>query len=363
MGLDKLRGVTPRRPGSTWFDMINADYRRLPEERHFNYNFKFRDQKEVDSIGITAEARISTKKGIVPQYMVELNFLTPGGTQPPLTVFETNPNNYPRGWPQVERTVTEIFGDTEEIKNTRLDLNAEAVDVSVHYFRDSLRVPLKRASAAISKSAEGGELWARKDVETIYIGKSPARLRVYDKIQEMKFQGKETGFMPKILTRLEWELRGVRCPIEKFSDIPKLLQDCRPFAAIQLQEVPAYYDYKIDPIPSMRRRLYHALVEDMGLHDTVRIMNHERHFSRDFRGIVFQNEELKQKIERSYFESNQRLLDGKPAHVEAIYLKCLWCRQGDDVTSCEACGVPLCTSCAELYQMHDAKCPTRKESH
>lgn len=184
MGLDKLRGVTNRRPGLAWFEMINTDYQKPLDSRKFNYSFRFKDRAEVEHIGYSSEVRVWTKPGVTPQYMVELNFIAPGGARPPMTVWETNPNNYDGGWREVEETAEAIFTleNLVDLKLTRMDLNAEATP-SVHYFRDALQLPMKRTNNSVMQGME----WKRTDVETFYVGKAPARLRVYDKIQEWFF--------------------------------------------------------------------------------------------------------------------------------------------------------------------------------
>lgn len=375
--MDKLRGVTARRPGLVWFDQINADYRKSLDERRFNYSFRFKDRVEVDSIGFSSQVRIWTKPGVFPQYMLELNFIPPGavpkhsspndltmneGTvnQYPLTVFETNPNNYEGGWAELEDLVEMIFTleNVPDLKVTRLDLNAEA-EASVHYFRDSLQLPLKRTN----NSEVRGQEWKRSDVETFYLGKAPARLRVYDKIQEMIFRGEDVSQLPKTLTRLEWELRGVRCPIEKFVDIPKLLPSCHPFAAIQLRDIPDYYDFKRDPRRSVNLLTYRTLAEREGGQQARKYLNSGRNFNRDYRPFLVDNNELKHTIEKSFHFGNQRLLSGKGASIKHLYVYCSLCQlQGVDVKPCQGCGWRQCDGCRELNEGHDQTCPIRKEN-
>ncbi len=358
MGLDKLRVVTPRRPGVAWFDMINADFRQREETRRFNYSFRFRSQIEVDHISQTAEVNISTKKGVSPQYAVGLNFIAPGGAQPPMTWFETNPNNYEGGWNEVEETAEEIFTleNLPDLKLTRLDLNADIDGVSVHYFRDSLRIARKRTN----NEEVRGQDWRRNDVETFYLGKNPARLRVYDKIQELKFRGEETKQLPDTVTRLEWELRGVRCPIEQFLDVPNKLQDQRPFAAMELTECPDYYDFKIDPKRSVALLTYRELAKREGAQQARKYLNSQRNFSRAYKEILINNDALKLRIEESFRRSNARLLSGRGASITHMYLKCGWCPE-DAQNVCQGCGVRLCAACEELKEGHDETCPIRKE--
>jgi hypothetical protein len=99
-------------------EAINDDYRKHPDERRFNYKWIYRDRVEVDHISDTAQVRISTKRGVEPQFMVELGYLTPG-SDPPKTIFETNPNNHDDGWKSVERVAYTIFGDAIELLKTQ----------------------------------------------------------------------------------------------------------------------------------------------------------------------------------------------------------------------------------------------------
>ena len=100
---------------------------------------------------------------------------------------------------------------------------------------------MKRKSADYAKERDREE-WKCRGVQTLYVGRSPSRLRIYEKIQELKYRCVDVTGFPDVLTRLEWELRNNRCPIEHFSDLPRLLPDCHPFAAIQLKEASEYYD-------------------------------------------------------------------------------------------------------------------------
>ncbi len=86
MGLDKLRCITPRRPGLSWFEMMNTELNQPENNRRVVFNFTFHDRKEVGFLGPTAQVRIHTKPGVLPAYFLELNFLAPGGKLPPLTV-------------------------------------------------------------------------------------------------------------------------------------------------------------------------------------------------------------------------------------------------------------------------------------
>ncbi len=237
-----------------------------------------------------------------------------------------------------------------------MDLNAEVEEVSVHYFRDAIRIPLKRKSADYAKEREREE-WKCRGVQTLYVGRSPSRLRIYDKIQELKYRGIDVSGLPNVLTRLEWEFRNDRCPIEHFSDVSRLLPECNPFAAIQLKEASQYYDYKNDPQGSMRRRLFNALVQDLGVHDAAKVFNQNRNFARDFRNIVIDNANLKRRIEESYQRTNRRLLSNHGADIQYLYRRCALCDEEKTLWVCPGCTVRVCTKCQPDVLGHEAGCP------
>lgn len=322
MGLDKLRLLTPRRPSQEFFDRINAEFALEPAQRQWlnfsNRLFLSPENKAARNPGIGDDSaiRISTKSGVVPRFFVELNFLAPGGKEPPKTILECNPNKFVDGCNGLKRLVHEIFSDDgSHLKLSRVDLNADVEDVSVDYFRHSIRIPAKRKSAVMMGMRE---IWNNKGPETFYVGKAPSQLRCYDKIQELRYQGEDVEMYPSVLTRLEWEFRHNRCPVEYLSDLP-LLQDAHPFMGLQLIETSSYYDYRVSPKESMKRRLFNALVDDLGSHDAVRVFNSDRHFARDFKNVVIDNKKLKEKIEASYTLTTQRFFQGKGADVRFIY--------------------------------------------
>jgi hypothetical protein len=357
MGLDKLRCITPRRPGNAWFDMLNVEFKQPKDQRSLVFNFQFKDRKNVGAIDMTSRVRIHTKPGIEPAFFLELNYIAPGGKLPPLSVWEINPNKFDQGWAGVERMRLQIFtDDCLDLKVTRMDLNAEIEGVSVHYFRDALRIPLKRKSADCAKERDREE-WKSCGVQTLYIGRSPSRLRIYDKIQELKYRGIGLRGLPDVLTRFEWELRNDRCPIEHFADIRRLLPDCDPFAAIQLKDASEYYDYKNDPHGSMKRRLFKGLVEDLGIHDAIKVFNRDRNFARDFRPIVVDNTDLKQQIGESYQRTNRRLLSNRGADIPHLYRRCASCDQEVVLSRCPGCCVRVCRKCQELGHGHEKACP------
>ena len=359
MAIDKLRAITERRPRQSWFDQMNAELQRPEAERHFIFNFLYRDRADMDRIGISTRVRISTKPKIVPHYMVELNSIAPGGKKPPFTVFETNPNKYEKGWDGVCSQVDEILSpeDVEDLKITRVDLNAE-IEVSVQFLRDSLIVSGKRKNAAISKDRED---WQNFGTETFYIGRRPSRVRIYDKIQELKYRSQDVTRLPKVLTRVEWELGGVRVPIDKFARLPDLLPECHPFAVIQIKESVPYYDFKTDLKRSIRRKQFDDLIKAYGAHEARRLLNrcYPRHFARDFgEGVVLDNTKVKDALIQSYGRNRSRLLSGRGADITHMFLRCARCN-AEGVRPCGGCGVRLCSTCVDLNEGHELTCPER----
>lgn len=181
----------------------------------------------------------------------------------------------------------------------------------------------------------------------------------------MVFRGEDVSHLPRTLTRLEWELRGVRCPIDRFVDVSKLLLDCRPFAALQLKDVPDYYDFKNDPKRSINLLLYRTLAEKEGGQQARKYLNRSRHFNRAFRDILIDNAELKRTIEESFQHGNQRLLSGRGASIKHIYIFCSWCQlRSLDVKPCKGCGRRFCDGCRELNEGHSETCPLKnKKAH
>jgi hypothetical protein len=180
--------------------MLNADYRLPADERKYVYRFQFRDREEIPVISPKDQLRIQTRAGVEPFVFLELNFFAPGGKLPPQTVVELNPNKFEDGFAGVSRLLDSMFWLKDAVKVTRLDLNSDVERATVQYFRDALRYPRKR------KSGDIGE-WRKRGTETVYLGRSPSLLRIYDKRQEQKYHRADVSALPAVLTRLEWETR------------------------------------------------------------------------------------------------------------------------------------------------------------
>jgi hypothetical protein len=319
MGLDKLRLITAGHPKRSFFDALNADFRQPEPERKYVYGFQYRDRQQIEAINAQDEVRISTKPGVEPSVYIQLNFRVPGAKQPPQTVIELNPNRFENGHRGLCYLLEEIFFLKDALKISRLDLNADVEEISVQYFRDALRYPKKR------KAGDIGE-WRRRGTETLYVGRSPVRLRVYDKIQELMHHHVDVSSFPAVLTRIEWELRHGRwnslphtggTKIAYFGDLPNLLR-FQPFAKTEFLDVPAY-DFENQPRESVNRLLFKTLAEKQGAHAAARILNKSRNFSRDFRDLLINKEDLVTKLQDSYLETTRLFFNNQGADVRFLY--------------------------------------------
>jgi hypothetical protein len=318
MGIDKLRLISGSEPKRSFFDSLNADFRLSDGHlREFVYNFKYRDRATIEAIEPSNEVSIHTKPGVEPSLFVQLNYQAPGGKLPPQTVVECNPNKFHNGFSGVDRLLDSIFWLKDSLKITRLDLNADVAGVSVQYFRDALRYPKKR------KSGDIGE-WRKRGTETVYVGRSPSLLRIYDKRAEQKYRGADLRGFPEVLTRLEWETRQGRWnklphvkDVVHFGDLSNLLE-FEPFARIELFEVPAY-DFEQNPREAVRQFTFDALTRKQGAQSAVSILNKGRHFRRDYGGCLINRRDVCEQIERSYRQTTQLFFENKGADVSFIY--------------------------------------------
>jgi hypothetical protein len=317
MGYDKLRLLTPRHPSIECLDEINAEYRQPPDQRkRFNFSpVHDRSRRgEVDRIGIYHEVMISTKKGVSPQFMLQLNMIAPGGKQPPQTVIECNPNNFKNGYKGLCDLVDWILPDAPDLTISRVDLNGELVGTSVQYCHDVTRIPGKR------KSSDVGRIWRNKGAETFEIGKPPSQLVVYDKIAERKYKGEDISVLPPVLTRYEWRYKHDHCPVRLFSEFHEM-RDIDPFTKVQFIESAEYYDFKTDPVGSYRRLGYNAAVARLGAQDAYRVANTTRNFKRDSRAFLVERSQLHERLRDSYLSSVEKFFNNEGADVYAMHGK------------------------------------------
>jgi hypothetical protein len=319
MGLDKLRVMTEGKPKREFFDMMNADFHLPVDERKNVYRFQFRDREEIEALSPANQVRIHTRPSTEPAFFIELNYCAPGGKLPPQTIVECNPNKFENGFCGVCQLLDSIFWLKDALKITRLDFNADIETVSVQYFRDALRYPRKR------KSGDIGE-WRKRGTETLYVGRSPSLLRVYDKRQEQQHHRIDVSSFPATLTRLEWEMRQGRWnklphddgkDVTRFGDLPNLLA-FQPFSKLELLEAPAY-DFEQSTPDALQSFFFDALAKKQGAHAAVRILNRKRNFRRDYGEQVVNNEELRNRIEESYLATTRLFFDNKGADVSFLY--------------------------------------------
>jgi hypothetical protein len=320
MGIDKLRMMTSAPPKKSFFDELNADLRRSVEERIYTCSFQYRDSEQIEALTPRSQVRIKTRPNIEPYFFLELNYHAPGGKLEPQTVIELNPNKFQMGFHGVSELLDRIVFLKDGLKITRVDLNAEIEEVPVQYFRDAVRYPQKR------KAGDIGE-WRKRAIETLYIGRSPSRIRIYDKIQELKYNGVDVSAFPAVLTRIEWETRQGRwnrlphsngAEVTYFSDLPNLLR-FQPFAKMQFLEAVPAYDFENDTQDSIRRLVFHTLAAKQGAHAAAAILNKNRNFSRDYRDLLLLNEEIRNQLQASYLDTTRRFFNDQGADVRYIY--------------------------------------------
>lgn len=169
----------------------------------------------------------------------------------------------------------------------RLDLAVDVPDIPVEWFARNARVRWKQWMAEIGQM-EYVQMGRRK-VQTLYYGRSPDLVRIYDKISELrhqydqlrrrargaeipsfetKFRYPETGF---VLTRVERQLPGDRVP-KYLNQIGKLrrLPEFNPFARLELlptrRQEPDFEGY---PVTLHLQGLgLRAKVDEIGMHRT-----------------------------------------------------------------------------------------------
>ena len=186
----------------------------------------------------------------------------------------------------MQKVILRIFDvEPSHLGLMRIDLAADIPGVPVLWFRRNARVKWKQWMAEIGK-VEYAEMGRRK-VETLYFGKRPNCIRVYDKISELhhqydqmvrrasdaaeiptfeeQFHYPESGF---VLTRVERQLAGGRVP-ERLDRISKLrtLPDFNPFDNIEFlggdRNEPNHGGCSLHD--SLTGRGLRALVDEMGI--------------------------------------------------------------------------------------------------
>jgi len=181
MALDRIRLVSISTPSPAFLAKVNHDLLRPPAQRRFKVG-----HREPAAEAVTAESRctVSTKKGFTPAFSLLLNY---GVHQ--RFLLELSPAKLPNGAQDLTRLLDEMGWNEDDLRINRLDLCAD-LDLPVEYLYRTLRVPYKRVTEVFSRSV------SNRGVEGFYIGKNPAKLRVYDKLAELKRHKNEVGGLP-----------------------------------------------------------------------------------------------------------------------------------------------------------------------
>lgn len=118
---------------------------------------------------------------------------------------EINPARFDN-WKLFHSGLQQAFCDysLDDFKISRVDLCVD-INVPLDFFRKSLLVKRMRTNETFSSTSN-----------TLVFGKSPKRISLYD-----RYKGKKLNSETEI-TRIEFQLRGNRCPIQKLSEVDKL---------------------------------------------------------------------------------------------------------------------------------------------
>lgn len=309
MGIDKLRLVAEHPPVDGFWDEINRQLNLPRDHRSLNIGFLGTTEIPLSQTCLT-QITIKTRPGVAPAFYLKLNQSVPDGRI--VNIFECNPNKLAEGMRTLDTLMKTIFGGKSRLKVSRIDLNADVSGLSVDFFQRALRIPRKRKATEFRNSDAAVQLHSNRGMTGFYLGKSPSRLRVYDKREEMKELKEDVTRIPSIFTRIEWELRHNRCPIRYLSEIHSLL-NARPFEPIQILRTEEIYDFHNDSRASVRNFTFNKLAQEFGVHDASRILNaSNRNFIRDFKSQFVDTSEIHRQLQKSYFESTKRFFENQP---------------------------------------------------
>ena len=317
MGIDKLRLISTRFSRSEFIHEINED-QSLPRELR-QYDVKVLGSQEL-RIRHDTICRIYTRRGIEPAFFLQLNFRAfPGGGI--RHIIELNPNKLCQGCLDLLNLLEKIFGpDCADLKVSRIDPCAD-IELPVDFFRHSLRIPRKRKNTEFAEM-EITRTYSNRGITGFYIGASPSIFRVYDKREEMKRLREDVGYLPQIITRLEWELRYRKVPISYISEIQELLE-YRPFDKIEILTTDRIYDFHNDTKNSQKQFLLDSLTDTYGRQEAIRILNHKRNFKRDYGSIVMDSSAIKDKLNQSYRDGVTRFFNNEGADIRFRHEKTL----------------------------------------
>ena len=165
-----------------------------------------------------------------------------------LELVDTGEMSYAR----IQREVSRIFDiDPGQLSVMRIDLAADVPGVPVSWFRRNARVKWKQWASELGE-VEYSEM-GRRRLETLYFGKRPNCIRIYDKVSEWRQQYRQMlrkssdaaevpSFEDKykhpsdfVLTRVERQIGGCRvpCDLNKLGRLRRL-EEFDPFDGIEL---------------------------------------------------------------------------------------------------------------------------------
>ena len=313
MGIDKLRLISESPVSQSFCELATEDLKHPQSESRLKV---FPCQEAIER---HSSCRISTKrKRYYPPFFLNMNFAAFKGSEFK-QILELNPNKLENGLEDLNQLIAFIFGPgCPDLKISRIDLNGD-VQAPIDYFFRSVRVPLKRKATKYRESdSQSIRIHGNAGITGFQLGASPSILRVYDKVQEQRKLGEDVSNLPEILTRFEWELRHGKCPVRYLSELPELL-DYEPFEKIELLDTPEFYDFDNDFRAAKNQLIYNKLIEEYGAHEAARILNKGRHFKRDYRPALLENDQLKKEIQDSYLLGVERFFNNQGADVRYLY--------------------------------------------
>lgn len=161
---------------------------------------------------------------------------------------------------EMEHEVAEVFdANPAKLEVRRLDAAADVENLTVPWFHDRVRVQFKQWAAKIGKEKFGGPTevefseMGKREMQTLYYGKRPNCLRIYNKTAEYMHQYKYLvrkvspdaeiptfeqcfGVSPdSILTRIERQMHGAKLPVQlqTVSRVKANAADFDPFTKIK----------------------------------------------------------------------------------------------------------------------------------
>jgi hypothetical protein len=159
---------------------------------------------------------------------------------------------------QIVREVGDVFEVSPSMLGVmRVDFAVDVPELPVQWFRETVRVEHKRFRSAVTGERFYSEM-GTGGIQTLYFGKRPNLIRIYDKQAEYRHQyrnmvraGFESPFESafpgvaedSILTRIERQIGG-RVPVE-FESLGKLFKsgfECKPFSKLKIIDHPATPD-------------------------------------------------------------------------------------------------------------------------